>query len=104
MKRFFLTRYNSSTLDLALLVIRILVGLTMLTHGSPKMAKLTSGQGSEFGDPLNIGPSASLALTVFAEFICSVLIIIGLGTRLAVVPLIVTMMVAAFVVHQADGF
>lgn len=105
MKRFFYTRYNPYFLDLALLIIRVLVGLTMLTHGAPKMVKLTATDGPmEFGDPLNIGPGASLFLTVFSEFVCSILIILGLGTRLAVIPLMVTMLVAAFVVHKADGF
>jgi putative oxidoreductase len=105
MKRFFFTRYNPYFLDLTLLIVRVLAGLTMLTHGAPKMIKLTATDGPmEFGDPLNIGPGASLVLTVFAEFICSILIILGLGTRLAVVPLMVTMLVAAFVVHKADGF
>jgi putative oxidoreductase len=58
----------------------------------------------QFGDPLNIGAGPTLVLTVFAEVFCSVCIIIGLGTRFAVIPLMVTMLVAAFVVHKADGF
>ena|SRR5688572_19461887 len=104
MKRFFLTRVNPYFLDLALLIVRVLVGLTMLTHGAPKLVKLSADGPLNFGDPLNIGPGPSLVLTVFAEFICSIFIIFGLGTRLAVVPLMVTMLVAAFVVHKADGF
>ena len=46
----------------------------------------------------------SLALTVFAEFFCSILIIIGFGTRLATIPLIVTMIVAVFIQHASDPF
>ena len=76
----------------------------MLTHGTSKLGKLTGDGPLTFGDPLHIGPAASLVLTVFAEFVCSLLIIIGLATRLAVIPLMVTMLVAAFVVHLADGF
>jgi putative oxidoreductase len=104
MKRFFFTRINPEVVDLALLVVRIFVGLTMLTHGYPKFGKLTGEGPMDFGDPLNIGPGPSLVLTVFAEFICSFFIIAGLGTRLAVIPLMITMLVAAFVVHQTDGF
>lgn len=104
MKRFFVTRYNPYLVDIALLVLRVMVGLAMLTHGTPKLAKLTGDGPLSFGDPLGLGPQASLVLTVFAEFVCSLLIIVGLGTRLAVLPLIVTMLVAAFVVHKADGF
>ncbi len=35
---------------------------------------------------------------------CSVLILLGLGTRIAVIPLIVTMLVAVFIVHSGDPF
>jgi putative oxidoreductase len=44
-----------------------------------------------------------LILTVFAEFVCSILLIVGLGTRLALIPLIITMLVAVFIVHAPDG-
>jgi putative oxidoreductase len=104
MKRLLSTSVNVYFLDLAIFIVRVLIGLTMLTHGTPKLMKMSGGGPMNFGDPLNIGPAASLALTIFAEFFCSILIIIGLGTRIAVIPLIITMLVAAFVVHKADGF
>lgn len=56
----------------------------------------------QFGDPIGIGVEASLTLTVFSEVICYILIIIGLGTRLASIPLVITMAVAFFIVHGAD--
>jgi len=36
--------------------------------------------------------------------ICAILLVLGLGTRLATIPLIVTMAVAAFITHGADPF
>jgi putative oxidoreductase len=51
-----------------------------------------------------VGETASLALTVFAEVFCSLLLIIGLGTRLVAIPLLFTMMVATLVIHINDGF
>jgi putative oxidoreductase len=45
-----------------------------------------------------------LALAVFAEVFCSLLLIFGIATRLAAIPLIITMLVAAFIVHANDGF
>ena len=45
----------------------------------------------------------SLALTVFAETLCLVLILIGFWTRLALIPLIITMAVGVFIVHIDDG-
>lgn len=81
---------------------RVVVSLMMLTHGWPKLLRLFSGEQIEFGDPIGIGPVASLILAVFAEVICSVLIIIGFKTRLATIPLIITMLVVIFVVHLND--
>lgn len=76
----------------------------MLTHGFPKLLKLFGSEEIVFGDPIGIGMAMTLALAVFAEFICSILVILGLGTRLAAIPLMVTMFTAAFVVHAADPF
>ena len=83
------------------LLLRIAGGGLMLIHGFPKLMKLINGE-MGFVDPIGFGPEFSLVLTVFAEFICAVLILIGLFTRYATIPLIVTMLVAAFVVHGAD--
>ena len=102
MKRFFLSTKAIST-DFGLLILRLVSGAAMLTHGYPKLQKVLNGN-FQFGDPLGLGPEVSLILAVFAEVICSVLIIIGLTTRLAVLPLIVTMGVAFFIVHGSDPF
>lgn len=104
MKRLFKTGTGEGTLDLAVLIVRVSVSLSMLTHGWPKLNRLLEGGEISFGDPLGLGPTVSLVLAVFAEVVCSVLIALGLGTRLASIPLIVTMGVAAFVVHGSDPF
>lgn len=87
-----------------LLFLRIAVSILMLTHGMGKFEKLMAGGPIQFGDPLGIGAPASLALAVFSEILCSFLLIIGLGTRLATIPLVITMIIAAFIVHSADPF
>ncbi|MDX5345986.1 MAG: DoxX family protein [Hymenobacteraceae bacterium] len=103
MKRLFSTSYNSTAQNAWLLVLRICVGAFMLTHGYPKFEKLMAGN-TQFGDPFGLGEGVTLGLAVFAEFLCSVLLIIGLGTRIAALFLIATMLTAAFVVHSADPF
>lgn len=87
--------------DLGLLIIRLFTGALMLTHGFPKLQKLVAGD-LQFGDPLGVGQEISLVLAVLAEFVCSILVILGLFTRVAVIPLAVTMAVAFFIVHSAD--
>lgn len=87
-----------------LLVLRVGLGAMMvIQHGAPKLLGFTE-KAQTFSDPLGVGSTASLALATFAEFLCSILLIFGAATRLAAVPLIITMLVAALVVHGADPF
>ena len=92
-----MTTYN----NIGLLLLRIGFAGLMLTHGIPKLMQLLDGNFS-FGDPIGIGAIASLILTVFAEAICAALVLIGFKARLACIPLIITMLVAVFIVHAAD--
>lgn len=88
-------------IDFVLMLLRVVFGAMMMMHGYHKLLNIISGQ-MEFGDPIGIGESLSLYLTVFAEFFCSILLILGLMTRLALIPLMITMLVALFIVHQND--
>lgn len=89
--------------DFSLLLIRIIAGGFMLTHGYPKMIKLLEGN-FQFADPLGLGVELSLILAVFAEIVCAFFILLGILPRLSSIPLIVTMLVAAFIAHAGDPF
>jgi len=88
--------------NLAKLILRLGFGGFMLSHGIPKMMKLFAGGEIQFPDPLGVGALTSLILTVFAEVICAALIVVGFKTKWAAFPLVITMLVAAFIVHGAD--
>ncbi|MDR7129862.1 putative oxidoreductase [Algoriphagus sp. 4150] len=90
--------------DIGLLIMRLGAGGMMLTHGYPKLMRLIGDEPIKFMDFLGIGSVASLSLAVFAEVVCSILIMIGFKTRLATVPLMVTMLTAALIAHAADPF
>ena len=94
---------NTLRTDIGLAVLRILPSIFMLTHGWGKFNRLISGN-FEFADPIGIGSSPSLFLAVIGEFICPILIILGLKTRWAAVPSAITMFVAAFIYHSGDAF
>ena len=94
----------SIKINLILFLLRFAVGIFMFSHGIGKFSKLFGDDPIKFADPMGLGVTTSLALTVFAEVFCSVLLIFGLATRLAAIPLLITMLVAAFIVHGADGF
>ena len=106
MKKFFYPRYsNSIIVSWISLLLRLVFSFTMLNnHGLGKLAKLMSDDPIKFADPLGMGESMSLYLTVFAEVICSAMLFVGLFSRAVVVPLVITMLVAIFVVHISDPF
>ena len=88
--------------SLSALVLRLVFGIFMLAgHGWGKMVGFADRM-DVFPDPLGVGSAVSLGLAVFAEVICAFLISIGLLTRAALIPLIITMVVAAFMVHGGD--
>lgn len=89
--------------DAGLLILRVGAGGLMLGgHGWSKLVSFSTQ--TDFPDPLGIGSLPSLILTVFAEFFCALLLIPGLFTRLAALPLAITMLVAGLVVHGDDPF
>ncbi|HKG06775.1 MAG TPA: DoxX family protein [Pedobacter sp.] len=104
MRKLFNTNFNNEGVHFMLLILRVAISAFMLVHGYQKLQWILAGGDIQFGDPIGIGAALSLYLTVFAEFFCSVFLLFGLATRLAVIPLIITMLVAVLIVHAADGF
>ncbi|SEQ81134.1 DoxX family protein [Neolewinella agarilytica] len=93
---------TKGNIDLGLLVLRLWFGLEMaFMHGLPKLMKIFRGD-MTFANPIGVGEEFSLILAVFAEFVCGLLIAAGFFTRLACIPYLITMLVAAFLVHGGD--
>jgi putative oxidoreductase len=90
--------------SVGLLLFRIVFGGFMLIgHGWGKL--MSYGEMSAtFPDPLGIGSGPSLIGAIIGEVVCSALVILGLATRVAVLPLVFTMAIAAFIVHASDPF
>jgi putative oxidoreductase len=103
MIKVFSTKVNNGAVNSWLLIARLAVGSFMLTHGIPKLQNVLAGN-MKFADPIGIGSTPSLLLVIFAEVICSILLMLGLATRFASIALIVNMSVAAFVAHSNDPF
>ncbi|HBE64776.1 MAG TPA: DoxX family protein [Rhodopirellula baltica] len=84
-----------------LLALRVAFGCFMLVHGLQKVIGFsTISEG--FPDPLGMGHQLSLVCAIATEVGCSILLILGLGTRVAVSGLAFTMFVALFLVHGSD--
>lgn len=103
MRKLFST--NPLQLDLGLLLLRLVSGLLMaFGHGLGKVERFLSGEEIKFYNFGGIGPQASLGLAAFAEFACALLLVLGLFHRAALIPLMITMAVAAFGAHSDDLF
>lgn len=104
MKKSLSINQNSTGVDIALLIARVGIASLMLTHGLPKLFMLFSGGPIQFPPVMGMSAELSLGLVVFAEVFCSILLLAGLATRFAVIPLIITMLVAVLFIHAADPF
>ena len=106
MKKLFSTKYSAGAFNFAMLVLRIVTGVLMAHSGYYKLTHFNEILHGPMGfmNFMGLGTSTSLALLVFAEFFCSILIVLGMFTRLAAIPLIISSSVALFQAHNADVF
>jgi putative oxidoreductase len=86
--------------DWGLLCLRIWLGLSLfLKHGWEKPVHF-SQMAQHFPDPLHIGPVPSLIFALASDAICSILVLLGLGTRWAALVVLVNIFVAwSFITH-----
>jgi putative oxidoreductase len=88
--------------SIGLLVLRLGAGgLLLYGHGWPKLMSAVE-RASSFANPIGLGPVASFWLVVFAEVLCSGLVMLGFLTRLSAVPLVIFFSVAGFIQHAHD--
>jgi len=88
------TKISPKTLSFGLLLFRLcLGGLMIANHGWVKIVNLEVLK-TQFYDFLGLGSQISLILAITVEILCSILLIFGLYTRVVLIPLIITMLVA----------
>ena len=86
--------------SLLILAVRVLFGILFFTHGVEKMVNFNILVNS-FPDILGFGSYMSLMLAIFCEFCCSLFLLAGLLHRIILIPMIISMGVAFFDVHDA---
>lgn len=101
MRKLLSTKYSAGAFNAALLLLRLGLGILMMNHGYEKLQHFSDMQ-NKFMNFMGIGSTASLALLVFAEFFCSLFLILGLFTRLAAIPLIIATCVMVIKAHHGD--
>jgi len=95
--------------DLAVLVLRICLGVVFVAHGLQAALGMFGGSGiNVFSDMLaSLGFKPALFwayLGAYVELIGGLFIILGIFTRGAALLILIFMVVAAFKVHLAKGF
>ncbi len=88
------TPLNTEQLSLAILFLRVFIGIMMIPYGWGKITDFDRYAENFFNDPIGIGHLPSLILTIFAQIICSIFLIIGFRTRISAIILAFNMAVA----------
>lgn len=103
MKSFFSTKYSNASFNIGMLVLRVFLGLILISHGYPKLVNFPTLK-HKFMNFLSLGSTVSLTLIIFAELFCGFLLVIGMFTRLAAIPVIIGMGVVFFIASHANLF
>jgi putative oxidoreductase len=102
MRKLLSTSYSDGAFNFALLVQRVVTGLLMLIgHGLPKISNF-SNFSSTFYDPLHIGHRNSLVMVILAELFCSMLLVLGLFTRIVAFIIVLDLSTAVFIYHHGQ--
>jgi putative oxidoreductase len=93
--------------DVALTVLRLILGLVFLAHGSQKVLGLFGGLGysGTMQAMTSMGmPKALVLFIMAAEFVGGLLLLLGIFTRLGALAIIALMSGAILMVHRQFGF
>ena len=87
-------------IDIALLILRIWLGATLFAkHGLEKVLHF-SQMSEHFPDPIHVGVKTGLVFALIADALCSVLVAIGLFTRLAALIIVINLLVVFAFMHH----
>lgn len=95
--------YTPFSIAFGLLLLRLGLGILMIPHGYDKLIHISDYQ-KTFLSFMGMGSTISLLLTIFAEFFCSVFLVMGLFSRVSAFILLITMAVAVFLANNGDVF
>ena len=101
MSRFLSTKYSNAGFNFGMLVLRVVLGILLASHGYSKLISFTTLR-YKFMNFLHLGSTVSLSLVIFAELFCSIFLILGLFTRFAIIPIIIAMGVVVFVATHGE--
>ena len=96
-------RFHDQQINIGIFILRVCIAMLLIVHSCNLLSHLTERQDS-FIELMGLNNPITIALALSAELICAILLLVGLGTRLILVPLIVTMSASILIVHQCNIF
>lgn len=103
MSKLLSTKYSTGAFNLGTLILRLGIGILLASHGFDKLTHFNTIQ-PHFINFMGIGQTVSLCLAIFAEFFCSIFLILGLFTRLSCIPILILMSVILVKVMHGNIF
>ena len=91
-------KVESTKTSLLLLASRLVFGLTFASHGLDKLQHF-SETAAHFPAPFGLSGDIAVGLSIFGELVCGLAFAFGFLTRLTLLPMIFTMIVAFTTVH-----
>lgn len=92
---------GSRATDNALLALRVVFGLMLVIHGAGKIENFAD-LAPQFPDPIGLGGTLSLTLSMLAETCGGLALVVGFLTRPTCIVLLINMAVAIVGVHRCD--
>ncbi len=82
-----------------LLFLRLFFGALFFMHGLDKLTNFNA-LSETYPSVMGLGSYTTLMITIFCEFACSMFLMVGLVTRIILIPMIIAMAVAFFDIHD----
>jgi len=90
---------REKVVSLLILALRVFFGVLFFTHGLDKMINFNT-LSETYPSVLGFGSYMTLMVSIFCEFACSLFLIAGLMERIVLLPMIASMAVAFFDIHD----
>ena len=91
--------FRGKGVSFLILFVRLFFGALFFMHGLDKMTSFNV-LSQTYPSVLGLGSYTTLMITIFCEFACSLFLMAGLVTRIVLIPMMVSMAVAFFDVHD----
>ena len=85
--------------NIALFVYRILLALELFRVHGMKKFRLENGQREHVPNPLHLPDKLNIIVATFSDTVVPFLVMLGIGTRLVILPAIGVMSIGYFIVH-----